>query len=260
MPPPTLVEQLSWSQQLIILAVVLGVGSFAQGAVGFAAGLMIVPVMLACGWSVAEAQAVLLLATLVQNVWGTVTLRGALRSADLWLPAILRIGWLPVGVGLQWLLSGFSADRIRQVVGLAVMAATLAMILIRPQPKAAVAPIWTWIACSVSGLFQGLCGMGGPALVLWVQSHDWHPDRSRGFLFAQYLISLFPTLLLVGLVFGSEVWRALGLAALLLPVIFLSTFLGMRVGRRLDPTRLRSVSYLLLLLLGLSQVLGPWLY
>jgi hypothetical protein len=256
----SLAQQLPFSQQLLVLGIVLGLGSFAQGAVGFAAGLLIVPVMLACGWSVAEAQAVLLLATLVQNIWGTYTLRHALRPAELWLPAALRIGWMPVGVGLQWLLTGFGPMRTRQVVGFAVTAATLAMMWIRPQPRSQVAAVWTWLACSISGIFQGLCGMGGPALVLWVQAHDWHPDRSRGFLFAQYLLSLFPTLLLVGAVFGREVWRALGLAVILLPIIFLATAAGMRVGRCLNPERLRWLSYGLLLLLGLSQLLGPWLY
>ena len=29
----------------------------------------------------------------------------------------------------------------------------------------------------------GLCGMGGPVMVLWVLAHDWPMNKARAFLF-----------------------------------------------------------------------------
>ncbi len=37
--------------------------------------------------------------------------------------------------------------------------------------------------------------MGGPAMVMWVQAHDWDTKRIRGFfLYPMYLISIIPTM------------------------------------------------------------------
>jgi uncharacterized protein len=241
------------------LGLILAVGSFAQGAVGFAAGLFVVPILVASHWTLAEAQAILLLATLVQNVWGSYSLRSHIPPRTLWLPALLRIAWMPAGVALQWLLHGFGPTVVRQSVGAAVLLVTTAVIVVRPTPRPQLHPFWTYFACSLSGIFQGLCCMGGPALVLWVQAHDWTSQRSRGFLFTQYLLSLFPTLLLLAAVFGNEVWRAVAFASLHLPIILAATYAGIRAGDRLSTDRLRTITLLLLLLLGISQVIGPWI-
>jgi hypothetical protein len=38
-------------------------------------------------------------------------------------------------------------------------------------------------AAAALGL-AGICGMGGPPLVLWAMAHDWPADKVRAFLFA----------------------------------------------------------------------------
>ena len=45
-----------------------------------------------------------------------------------------------------------------------------------------------------SGVLAGLCGMGGPPLVLWAMAHDWPTQRIRGFLFAPGASAIIPVL------------------------------------------------------------------
>ena len=75
---------------------------------------------------------------------------------------------------------------------------TIATMAIRPRPRQNLHPIWAWIAFPLSGFLQGLVGMGGPAMVFWVQAHDWGTRKSRAFLFSMYLISIVPALLRIG--------------------------------------------------------------
>ena len=84
---------------------------------------------------------------------------------------------------------------------------------------------------------QGVVGMGGPAMVFWVQAHDWGTRRSRGFLFAMYLSSLLPALTILGLVFGASVFKAGIISALTIPLLLYITQLGLRAW---NPSRTRA--------------------
>jgi len=57
---------------------------------------------------------------------------------------------------------------------------------------------WGWggLAFIGSGLLAGLCGMGGPPLVIWSMAHDWPAEKTRGFLFAVFATSI-PTKLTI---------------------------------------------------------------
>ena len=63
---------------LIPFAVILCAGIFVQAAAGFAAGLVIVPALLWCGYSIPAAQCSLLVATIPQNIWGVWSLRDSI--------------------------------------------------------------------------------------------------------------------------------------------------------------------------------------
>jgi len=104
-----------------------------------------------------------------------------------------------------------------------------------------------------------LVGMGGPAMVLWVQAHDWGTKRVRGFLFVMYLLSILPALVILYLFFGDRVIRPGLIAAALTPLLLLVTYAGLQFGTWLGRKRLRSVTLWLLLLMGLSGLAAPWL-
>ncbi|WP_164103910.1 TSUP family transporter [Candidatus Laterigemmans baculatus] len=244
---------------LALLAVVLCVGIFVQAAAGFAAGLLIIPLLLWCGFSIPEAQVSLLVATVPQNLWGVWKFRGTIRPGEVAFPALLRLLWLPLGVGVLVSLENLPSVRIRQVVGGVTLVVTLAIMLWRPQPRQRLHAGWSLVAFSVSGFLQGLVGMGGPAMVLWVQAHDWDTRRMRAFLFTMYLISLAPAILILWWFFGSRLLLP-GLATMvLIPLLLAVTAVGLRTGTWLGRQRLRQVTLGLLLLLGVAGVCTPWL-
>lgn len=241
------------------LVAVLSIGIFVQSAAGFAAGLLIIPAMLWGGFSIPEAQASLIVATIPQNTWGVWSFRDAAEPRRLIWPGAARLLFLPVGIASLTWLESFSVVTLRQMVGVMVLIATLVTIGVRPTPRQYVHPGWGWLAFPLSGFFQGLVGMGGPPMVLWVQAHDWDTRQSRVFLFAMYLISIIPALLVLFLFFGDRIVPvSLGTIAII-PWLLVVTWLGLKAGTALGQERLRRVTYGLLLLTGGAGIAAPWI-
>ncbi len=241
------------------LAMILFLGIFVQSSAGFAAGLIIVPSLLWCGFTIPEAQASLLVATVPQNIAGVWTLRQSIPVRRIALPGLVRIVFFPIGCFLLVALQAYPIDRVKQVVGGVVLLATLAIIWWKPIPRKSLHRGWDCIAFPISGLLQGLVGMGGPPMVFWVQSHDWTPREMRGFLFAMYLISLVPAGIVLYVFFGDVIVRPAIAATLTLPLLLLATYLGLKFGDWLGRERLRSVTLGLLLVIGISGLLSPYL-
>lgn len=243
-----------------ILTVVLSVGIFIQASSGFAAGLLTIPLLLLSGYfGIPEAQAALLVSTVPQNLYGVWSFREEIRGRDLVLPGVMRLLGLPLGALLLYLIEGLPRQTLHQGVGAGVIVVTLSILLLRPRPVEVVPTPWTIATFFGSGLMQGLVGMGGPLMVFWVQAHDWGTRRSRGFLFSMYLISLGPAFLILYLFFGVRVLQPLWITLLLVPWLLVVTWAGLRVGTWLGRERLRYVTLVLLLLLGLVAVLSPLL-
>lgn len=239
------------------LAIVLSLGTFIQSASGFAAGLLIMSILVWAGYPIPEAQIALLIATIPQNIWGVWSFRDAIEPKRLVWPAIGRLGFLPFGIATLWWMDTLPPERIKQVVGGLLLAITLTIVFLRVSPRQHLHPVWGWIAFPASGFLQGLVGMGGPAMVLWVQAHDWDTRRSRGFLFAMYLISLFPAMAMITFTFGRRVGPAAMMALLLMPFLLAVTNYGLRAGTWLGRKRLRRLTILLLIGVATISLLAP---
>ncbi len=236
---------------------ILCMGIFVQSAAGFAAGLLIVPSLLWCGYSIPEAQCSLLVATIPQNVWGVWSLRDSVSIKQIAWPGAGRVLFLPMGILTLQLLDTLDIATIRQVVGGIVLAVTITIIKFRPKPQPNLHPIWGIIAFPLSGFFQGLVGMGGPAMVFWVQAHDWSSRKMRAFMFAMYLVSIAPALLILYWVFRDRIIQPGVVTALLVPLLLLVTVHGLRFGTWLGRNRLRRVSLFLLLAMGVAGLAAP---
>jgi hypothetical protein len=239
------------------LTLILCAGIFVQSAAGFAAGLLIVPALLWCGYSIPAAQCSLLVATIPQNVWGVWSLRESVSVQQVVWPGIGRVSFLPLGMWTLQSMETLETGTIRQIVGGIVLAATVAIMVFRPAPHEKLSPVWGMIAFPLSGFLQGLVGMGGPARVFWIQAHDWGTKQTRAFLFTMYLVSIVPALGILYFFFGNRIIQPGIVAAAMIPLLLLVTYFGLRFGTKLGRVRLRRVTLGLLFLMGLAGLAAP---
>ena len=244
-------------EELASFALIMCLGIFTQAATGFAAGLVIMPLMLWAGHGIPEAQAAVLTATIPQNLLGVYRFRKTQTWRQLVLPATLRLVWMPVGVATLYALDSSPVFLLRQVVGAVVVGCVLMLLVLRPQPKEQIHIGWAWLAFSCSGFFAGCTGTGGPFMVLWVQAHNWSTERSRAFLFTMYLLSIPVILALLYIAFGDRITRSVTSALLLIPLLLAVSWVGLKLGSWLGRERLRKITLAILLVIGGVSLFAP---
>jgi uncharacterized membrane protein YfcA len=166
---------------------------------------------------------------------------------------------LPLGVVVLHSVEDFPKESIRQMVSGVVLGCVLLILLLKPRPTKRLHFGWMLLAFLTSGFFAGLTGTGGPMMVLWIQAHDWSTQKTRSFLFVMYLLSIPIALGLLYFAFGERIVTAICSALLLIPLVLIVTQLGLRAGSLLGRTRLRRVTMVLLLLLGVVGIISPLL-
>ena len=250
---------LPWDQ-LLLMGLVLLASSLLQGTVGFAAGLFGIPLlMLVSRLSLVDAVAISLVAATVQNGAGAWQLRREIDFARAWRPMLIRLATMPLGALALYYVGRTGEGLARLVVGCVVLAIVVTQYLVRIEPKPALHPAWEWIAFSLAGFLVGLCGMGGPPMVLWVLSHDWPAARAKACLFYIFTSSMLPQAVVLWLLFGTPFLVACLLGLLGVPVVLAGTLLGLKLGQRLPDRIMRPVCMAVLAAIGLLAVLsGAW--
>ncbi len=218
-----------------------------------------IPFLLWAGNNLMECQIMVVVAMMPQNILGWYKLRHAIEIKDVAKPALLRIATLPLGLaGLVYVLT-WSPAQINQLVGILILSAVVAQSFIGIEWKNASRWYWQVITFGGSGFLQGLSGMSGPPLVLWVHGQRFRADKARAFLFAMYTSNLPPQLALLWWRFGAQIVPPILIALASLPTVMLGAMLGLRLGSRLGDRMLRPISYGILLLLAAYSIIAPFL-
>jgi uncharacterized protein len=249
MPP----QQIAWSVIIVAMA------AFIQATVGFAAALFGLPLLLWAGNNLMEAQVLIISAMLPQNVFAVWKLRKSIDVREIIVPATIRIGALPIGIAGLAIVLTWSTTHINQFVGLLILLAVVAQALVGIEWKNAKKPVWMVIVFGGSGFLQGISGLSGPPMVLWVHGQRYPVDRARAFLFSMYITNFIPQVLLLWWKFGNSVFEALLLGLWSLPLVLLGATLGLRLGSWLGDRWLRPATYACLVWLALCSLLEPWL-
>jgi uncharacterized membrane protein YfcA len=245
-------------EQYVTVSLVLFFSSIVLGAVGFAAGLFGIPLLVLSGISFPDAVAMSLVAAAPQNLIPAWQLRKEIDFRRAWRPMLIRYAFMPVGVCTLWLIGHGNKDTASQIVGFLVLGiVTLQQVWkVRPQPR--IHDAWEWVAFSLGGFLLGLCGMGGPVMVLWVLAHDWPMNKARAFLFFLFATGLPVQGLLMWSFFGAEVLDAMLLSAAALPAILAGLSVGLYLSRHFSDRAMRRLCTAVLVLIALSAIISPY--
>jgi uncharacterized protein len=243
--------------QVVLVSAVMTFGSVVQGAVGFASGLMCIPLLVLSGFSLLEATVVNFVLTAVQNTTGAVQLRAHLRPREVVGPVLLRCMGLPLGLHVLGASRGVDPAIVKQLSGVALLATVAVLRGFHVQPRKQVGWPWRVAAFTSSGFLMGLASIGGAPMVIYVNSLTWSAAKSRGFIFV-CSAALAPVMAaLLAYKFGGEAMRPAALALVALPPVAAGMWLGLWLGRRLDKQLFTRLSYGLLVAIAVSAIVGP---
>ncbi len=245
-------------EELALIGLIMTFGSMVQGAVGFASGLIGVPLLVVSGFSLPEAATINLVATSLQNVIGAWKLREHLKPRELVLPVVMR--WLAVPFGAyltSYVDEFFEPAQARQLIGTILLVIVLMLWGLHVTPRDRLPTFWQVLAFLSSGLMMGFATIGGPPMVLYVNSLTWSVDKSRGFLFFCSATGVPLAAWMFWAQHGEKIIPAALSTAVVMPMILLGLWVGLRVGHLLPKQRFRQIAFALILLIALGAIVLP---
>src|SRR5436190_10146664 len=117
------------------VSLVLFASSVVQGAVGFAAGLFGIPLLMHCGISFPDAVAISIVASAPQNIIPAWQLRREIDFRRTLRPILVRFGTLPLGVFALYLVGEDRKELANQIVGVIVLTIVTVQWALRVPPQ-----------------------------------------------------------------------------------------------------------------------------
>jgi len=230
------------------LAIVLGccVGGFVSGVAGFAFGMV---AMVSWVWRI-DPQ---IIAPMV--VFGSIVTQSTsvtcLHCGVNWrLTTQFLVGGL-AGVPLGIMLLGcIDVVVFKGAMGVVIILFSLALLFVSDN----LAVRWGGGAANgcagfVGGVMGGLCGLNGPAPIVWCLVRGWDKDTQRGLTQVYFLSTQVVTM--IGYALSGKITRQVLIAfAIMLPCVLLAAYVGNRVYDRIDTRQFRRIVLALLLISG----------
>jgi len=239
---------------IVVAGFIICLAGMGQSAVGFGYALFATPLLVWIGIPLPNVIVLVATCGMIQAIIGARKLHAAVPWRLSLTATAIRLASVIIGLFLLKRLVVLNTNHIRMMIGCILCLLVAIQILWRPQPVKSMHWGWAGIAFSASGLLAGICGMGGPPLVLWSMAHDWSTQKTRGFLFAVFATSIPVQIVLLSLTFGTSIlWNAaVGIA--FLPLVYLATAIGLPIGNRMAKDKLSHIAYAILLVIGISAV------
>jgi uncharacterized membrane protein YfcA len=162
-----------------------------------------------------------------------------------------------VGIILLKRLALQNANEIKSVIGFILCVLVIIMLAVKIKPVDRMHWMWGGLAFSASGILAGICGMGGPPLVLWLVAHNWSVEKTRSFLFTVMAMSIPLQIFLLYLAFGADILSGIKFAFLALPAVYIGARFGLPIGNRMPKKILTRAVYSVLLIVGLNAMAPP---
>jgi len=245
--------------QLLLPAVILFFGSFIQGTVGFAFGLVAMPALIWAGLPLSDAVAMISVANLFQGAFASYDLRRHIPWREVIPATAIRYLTMPLGIVILMMIESWDKAQIRQIIGLVILLVLIAQLLFKMEPKERIHPVWTISTFSLSGIMQGMVAMGGPAVVFWVMVQNWTSQQARAFTLSLFLFSAPVQLLLLYFMTGNQVVAAMLTGLALTPLVFIGTKLGIKCGNQLDRQLLKKLTQLIWAVMAVVSIISPLL-
>lgn len=240
---------------LFLAGVIMFGGSIVQGALGFALGLIAVPLLVEAGFSLSQSVALTTLAIGIQVLFGAWRLRAHIPWPEVRLAAIMRYLTVPIGVLLLLSVESLDTETVKRLVGLGVLLGVGLRTLARSSATRELPTAVSAAVFGLSGVLQGLVAMGGPPLVLWMTTREFRANQARAFTMTLFLLNAPVQVLLLLLLSQTMTLDALLMALILSPVIYLGTLIGVRIGDRFSKPLLNRVALIVLAVIATNAIM-----
>lgn len=234
---------------LLIAAIVLA-AAFVQSLSGFGFALVVMP-LLTLLLGIRTAAPLVAVTALTVYIINVARFRRAINGGE-----VLRLGLasalgVPMGI---WIVSNADATLVKQALGVLLILFALYS-LARPVAAWIPSSRWVYPAGFLAGCLGGAYNTPGPPAIVYGTLRQWPRDEFRACLQTLFLVN---GLLVVAshFVAGHLTLPVLTYCLYTVPALALGIVLASRIDSRVDRARFRTLVTVMILLLGLSLLLG----
>ena len=240
---------------LVLAGIIMFGGSVVQGAIGFAMGMIAMPLLIEAGFSLSQAVALTTLSIGIQVMFGAWQLRSHIPWDDVKPAALVR--FLTVALGVLLLLNVEAMDTVgvKRLAGVGVLLGVIARLLAGKASRREWSRSAAITAFSVSGVLQGLVAMGGPPLVLWMTTRDFRTQEARAFTMTLFLFNTPVQVLLLLFLSQTMSLDVILMAVALSPLIYIGAKIGLRIGDGFSKQLLNRAALAVLVVIALNAIL-----
>ncbi len=233
---------------LVFLIVFIAI--FTQAVTGFGLALVSMPLLVL----VLDIQVASPLVALIAGVAELLLLLH--YRADLNIRAVLRLivaSLVGIPMGML-LLRQVEADVITAVLGIIIIAYAVYALFGLRLPQLA-HRFWSYGFGFVAGVLGGAYNISGPPVIIYGNCRQWPPAEFKSNLQGFFVVSSYTIIASHALSgnFSPAVWQNFLIA---LPATLLALFVGFRVDKFLNPERFRQIVLVVLVVLGISLLVG----
>ena len=239
---------------IVTVCIIVCLGSLLQSAAGFGNALFCIPLLLLYGIPLPIAIALVATCSFFQSAIGTSSLRKEIPWKLTFTAFFVSFSFCILGIFILRWLSTLAVENIQFTIGIILCFLVLFKIFIKIRTYEKLHWGWAAIAFSSSGFISGMCGMGGPPLVIWALFHDWSVKKTRGFLFSFFMIGGIFYLSILYITFGNDILWCMCYGIMLFPIVLAGSFLGLYVGNRMSKRTLQIVAYSILFVIGIKSI------
>lgn len=239
---------------LVWAGIIMFGGSVVQGALGFALGMIALPLLVEAGFSLSQAVALTTLSIGIQVIFGAWQLRAHIPWDDVKPAAITRFLTVALGVLLLLHIETMDTAAVKRLVGFGVLLGVIARVIAGKALRRRWHPAASVAAFSLSGILQGLVAMGGPPLVLWMTARDFQPKQARAFTLTLFLLNAPVQVALLLFLSQTMSHEVILMALLISPLIYLGTRIGVGIGDRFSKQLLNRAALAVLVVIALNAI------
>jgi uncharacterized protein len=233
-----------WIISVVFFAAVL------QSLTGFGFALVVMP-LVTLTLDLQTAAPLIALAGLTAYTVNLVRFRGSVNAGEVARLGVASALGIPIGI---WALVRVDELAINRAMG-AILVAYAAYALLRPATARPQARWWAYPAGFLAGCLGGAYNTPGPPVVVYGSVQRWPKDEYRAILQTLFFINgvLIVTSHLLARHMTPQVWVLYAWAA---PALLLGLWIGARLDGHLDQERFRHLVTAMILVLGVSLLLG----
>ncbi|GJM42658.1 MAG: UPF0721 transmembrane protein [Ardenticatenaceae bacterium] len=230
----------------LIVALIIGVASVSQTAVGFGAPLIAMPVLVPL-LGIQTATPLSTLAGLLLSILILLRFRQSFNFRAVAHLLVATLVGVPVGVAL---LNWVDANSLTTFLGLLVVGYALYALFTPKLPQLAHLA-WAYGFGFVAGVLGGALNTSAPSIVVYGSSRRWPPEAFRTNLQGYFLVTNTAVLIAHGLDgnLTAPFWRS---ALWSLPGIVAGFLVGLWLANRINPDRFKQLVLMFLLILGIT--------